>query len=65
MGGIQYIVDENSNRTAVVIPLKGQERAIEEFLEDLYGHGKIQERNGEDTISREELLKGLKDDGLL
>jgi len=62
---IQYVVDNDGKRRAVVIPVKGNEAAVEDFLEDLYGKEKIRERRGEETISKEDLLKGLKDDGLL
>ncbi len=65
MKGIQYLIDESGKRTAVVLELKGNENAIEEFLEEIYGHKKIKERHGEPTISKENFLKGLKDDGLL
>ena len=65
MERIAYMVDDRGNRTAVVIPLEGNEAAVEEFLEDLYGHEKIRERRNEETVSKERLLEGLKDDGLL
>jgi hypothetical protein len=65
MEHIQYLVDETGGRTAVVIPVKGNEAALREFLEDLYGHRKIQERAGGETLSKEQLLRGLREDGLL
>ena len=65
MDEIQYLVDDRGDRTAVLIPLKGNETALEEFLEDLYGHRKIRERKNEETVSQESLLKGLTDDGPL
>lgn len=65
MKGIQYLVDESGKKTAVVLEYQGHEEAIEEFLEEIYGHEKIKERRGEETMSKEEFLKGLKDDNLL
>ena len=65
MNDIQYLVDDHGDKTAVVIPLEGNEAAVEEFLEDLYGHNKIQERRREERIPKERLLRGLADDGLL
>ena len=65
MNRVEYLVDDCGNRKAVVIPLEGNEAAIEDFLEDLYGREKIAERRNEETISKEQLAKGLKDDGLL
>ena len=65
MERVQYFVDDHGNRTAVVIPLEGNEAALEDFLEDLYGRERIRERRNEETISKEELIKGLEDDGIL
>jgi hypothetical protein len=48
-----------------VNPLERNEAVLEEFLEDLCGHKMIDERRDEQTVSKEELLKGLKDDGLV
>ena len=62
---VQYITNEKGTRMAVVIPIKGNEPALDEFLEDLYGHSVIQKRRKEKTITKDRLLKGLKDDGLL
>ena len=65
MEHIQYLVDEAGDRTAVVIPVKGNEAALREFLEELYGHEKIQERIGEEVLTKEQLLGGLRENGLL
>ena len=65
MEHVQYLVDERGAKSAIVIPLQGNEAAIEEFLEDLYGHRIIQERKNEKTMSLKRLVKGLEKDGLL
>ena len=65
MEHVQYLVDESGEKAAIVIPIRGNEAALDEFIEDLYGHRKIQERRDEETISKEDLLKGLTDNGLL
>jgi hypothetical protein len=65
MEGIRFLVDDEGARTAVVIPVKGNETALSEFLEDLYGHHKIEERSEEETLSKDEFLKGFRNDGLL
>ena len=44
MKGIQYLVNSSGRKTAVIIPLAGHRDAIKEFLEDLYGRKKINER---------------------
>jgi PHD/YefM family antitoxin component YafN of YafNO toxin-antitoxin module len=57
----KYIVDENGQKTAVVLPIK----EYEELLEDLRDLAIIAERRDEPTITFEELKKRLKEDGLL
>ena len=65
MGHIHYLVDDTGKRTAVVIPLEGNETALEEFLEDLYGNCIIDDRQDDEIISKEDFVKELKDEGLL
>lgn len=57
MERVQYLVDDHGNRTAVVIPLEGNEAALEDFLEDHYGRERIRERRNEETISKEDLVR--------
>lgn len=57
----QYVSDESGRRTAVLLPVEEYERLLED-LEDLAA---IAERRDEPTISHEELVSGLKRDGLL
>jgi len=57
----RYIVDENGQKTAVVIPIN----EYEELLEDLHDLAVIAERRDEPTISFEEVKKRLREDGLL
>ena len=57
----RYIVDENGQKTAVVLPVE----EYEELLEDLHDLAIIAERRDEPTIAFEELKKQLKEDGLL
>jgi len=65
MKGIQYLVDEKGEKKAIVLELKGHEAAIEELLEEMYGHEKIKERYGEPIMSKDNFIKGLKKDGFL
>ena len=65
MKGIEYLVDEKGGRKAVLLDLNLYGAAVEEFLEDLYGHKVIQSRKKDKKISKKEFLKGLKDDSLL
>jgi len=57
----QYITDSAGQRVSVVIPVA----EFEELLEDLSDLAAIAERRDEPTISHEDLLAGLKRDGIL
>lgn len=57
----QYLINEEGEKTAVVIPLQ----EYEEMLEDLHDLAIIAERKDEPTISMKELRERLKADGLL
>jgi len=63
MGKIQaqYIVDENGERSAVVVPI-GE---YDELMEDLHDLAVIADRRDEPTITHEELKRRLKADGFL
>ncbi len=63
MGKIQtqYLIDEQGQKTSVVIPVE----EYEELLEDLHDLAVIAERKDEPTIGFNELKKRLKADGLL
>lgn len=58
---IQYITDEDGQKTSVVIPVD----EYEEMLEDIKDLACIAERKEEGTMSLEELKKSLIADGLL
>jgi len=62
--GVSFITDEAGRKKAVVVDLSLHKKALEEFLEDLYGHQKIQERKREPCLTKEEFLKGLENDRL-
>jgi len=57
----RYIIDENGQKTAVVLPIE----EYEELLQDLYDLAIIAERRDEDEISFEEIKERLKKNGLL
>jgi len=56
-----YIVDEEGQKTAVVLPIE----ECEELLEDLHDLAIVAERRDESTMTFQELKKRLKKDGLL
>jgi len=57
----QYIVDENGNKMAVVIPVREYRR----LLEDLHDLTVVAERREEPTISLDELKRRLRADGFI
>jgi hypothetical protein len=57
----QFVTDGSGRRTAVLLSIEEYERLMEDF-EDLAA---IAERREEPTITHEELLWGLRQDGLL
>ena len=57
----QYIIDSAGQRVSVVIPIA----EFEELLEDLNDLAAIAERRDEPSISHEEVIAGLKRDGLI
>ena len=56
---VQYLTDDQGQRTAVVLPMSDYEKLLED-LEDL---AVVAERRGDSTVSHEEFLEGLKQDG--
>lgn len=58
---IQYITNENGEKTAVILPLA----EFEELLEDIEDLKIITERQNEETITHEDVITELKNDGLL
>ena len=61
MAKAQYLIDENGQKTAVVLPVE----EYEELLEDVHDLAVIAERKDESTASFDELKKRLEADGLL
>jgi hypothetical protein len=58
---LQYVTNQAGEKTAVILPIN----EFEEPLEDLQDLAVLAERRDEPTISHEELLAALKQDGLL
>lgn len=58
---VQYVTNQDGEKTAVIVPYK----EFMELLEDIEDLAAVAERRGEPTISHDELLDGLKQDGLL
>jgi hypothetical protein len=58
---VQYITDDAGVKSAVILPIE----QFQELLEDLEDLAVVAERREEPTISHEELLARLKQDGLL
>lgn len=58
---VQYITDDAGVKSAVILPIE----QFQELLEDLEDLAIVAERREEPSISHEELLAQLKQDGLL
>ena len=61
MANVEYVISEEGKKKAVLIPWD----EYQELIEDLYDLRIVAERKEEETISLDELKKGLKKDGLL
>jgi PHD/YefM family antitoxin component YafN of YafNO toxin-antitoxin module len=57
----QYITDEHGNKKSVILPIE----EFEELMEDIEDLAIIAERRKERTISQEQLIEELKEDGLI
>ena len=58
---IQYITDEQGNKKCVVLPVE----TYEELLEDIQDLAAVAERRDEKCVPFEDMINGLKRDGLL
>ena len=58
---VQYLTDENGDRTAVVLSIADYEK----LLEDLDDLAAIAERRDEPTVPHDEFVAELKRDGIL
>jgi hypothetical protein len=57
---VQYVTNQSGEKTAVIVPIE----EFEELLEDVEDLAAVAERRDEPTISHDELLTELKQDGL-
>jgi hypothetical protein len=57
----RFVVDRDGRKQAVILPLEDYER----LLEDLHDLAVVAERRDEETISFEEMVRRLREDGLL
>ena len=58
---VQYITNPDGEKTAVILPIE----EFRELLEDIEDLAAVAERRDEPTISHDELLAQLKQDGLV
>ena len=58
---LQYITDETGEKTAVILSIE----QFQQLLEDIEDLAAVAERREERSISQEDLVAGLKQDGLL
>lgn len=58
---LEYLTDKNGRKTKVILSISD----YESLIEDLHDIAIVDERKNEKYISFDEVLKGLKKDGLL
>jgi hypothetical protein len=58
---VQYVTNTDGEKTAVIVPIA----EFEELLEDVEDLAAVAERREEPTISHDELLAELKQEGLI
>ena len=58
---LQYITDETGEKTAIILSMA----QFQQLLEDIEDLAAVAERREEPSISQEDLVAGLKQDGLL
>ncbi len=58
---LSYVTNQSGEKTAVILPLK----QFEELLEDIEDLAIVAERRDEPTISHEDVISELKQDGIL
>ena len=57
----QFVVDDSGNKTGVILPIS----EFEEIIEDMEDLAILAERREEPTLSHEQLVSRLQQDGLL
>ena len=58
---VQFVIDDNGNKTGVLVPIE----EFEEIIEDIEDLAILAERREEPTLSHEQVLAELRKDGLL
>ena len=58
---LSYVTNQSGEKTAVILPLK----QFEELLEDIEDLAIVAERRDEPTISHEDVISELNQDGIL
>ena len=58
---VQFVIDDNGNRTGVIVPIN----EFEEIIEDIEDLAVLAERREEPTLSHEQVLTQLQEDGLI
>lgn len=65
MKGINYITDEQGNKTAVVISMKSYKEEIEDFLDGLEAQNRLNEPSSDFEKSVSKILKTKSSNGKL
>jgi len=65
MKGISFVTNAKGEKVGLMIDLKDHDKAINEYLEDLFDLIDINSRKDEETLSWEEVKESLQEEGTI
>ena len=65
MKGISFVTNTKGEKVGLMIDLKDHDKAINEYLEDLFDLIDINSRKDEETLSWEEVKESLQEEGTI
>ena len=65
MKGINFVTNAKGKKIGLMIDLENHDKVINEYLEDLFDLITMNSRKDEETLSWDEVKKGLQKDGII
>lgn len=65
MKGISFVTNAKGEKVGLMIDLKDHDKAINEYLEDLFDLIDINSRKDEETLSWDEVKESLQEEGTI
>jgi len=65
MKGISFVTNTKGEKVGLMIDLKDHDKAINEYLEDLFDLIDINSRKDEETLSWDEVKESLQEEGTI